>query len=509
MRRVLQGALCVGLLVIFGCGGKGGGGKTDGGGGGGGGSPDGGMTTGPAVLQHHKRASRDGVFVDPAFTKAAAAGIHLDPGFSSSIQGPTYTQPLYVPGAIGGADVLIVATEQDLVYALDAKTGAQIWKVSLGTPVPRSALPCGNIDPLGITGTPFIDAAARTIYLDAMTTPDGGTTKKHMIFALSLDDGSVRSGWPVDVGAAVPGFTSEVQNERGAVLVQGGVVYVPYGGHYGDCGNYHGWLVGVEVADPTHVVAWSTQAQGGGAWSEGGVSSDGTSLYVTTGNTFNASTWGGGDAVVRLAAGPMFSGSDADYFAPTDWPTLDAQDLDMGTHVLVDAPGITPSALLAAFGKDGNIYLLDRSNLGGIGHELSTFAAATGEITGAVTTYTLPSGTYLAFRIQGGHGTMCANGATGNMAAVKLVAGSPPTLAMAWCAKENDQSLPSMSMTDASGTDAIVWNMGAHLYGYDAVTGDELVSAGTLTKVHYFNTPIIANGHLYVAGDNQIYSFMP
>jgi outer membrane protein assembly factor BamB len=509
MRRILDGALGACLLVIWlGCGGNHGGtsdgGKTDGGG-----STDGGMTTGPAVLQHHKRASRDGVYVDPAFTKAAAAGIHALPGFSSSIQGPTYTQPLYVPGAIAGADVLIVATEQDLVYALDASTGAQIWKVSLATPVPRSALPCGNIDPLGITGTPFVDLASRTIYLDAMTTPDGGTTKKHMIYALSLDDGSVRSGWPVDVGAAVPGFMSEVQNQRGAVLVQGGVLYVPYGGHYGDCGNYHGWLVGVEVADPTHVMAWSTQAQGGGAWSEGGVSSDGTGLYVTTGNTFNATDWGGGDAVIRLAAGPTFSGSDADYFAPADWPQLDAQDLDMGTHVLIDAPGITPSALLAALGKDGNIYLLDRSNLGGIGHELSSFAAATGEITGAVTTYTLPSGTYLAFRIQGGHGAMCPNGETGNMAAVKLVAGSPPTLAMAWCATEKDQSLPSMSMTDTSGTDAIVWNMGAHVYGYDAATGAELVSAGSLSGVHYFNTPIIANGHLYVAGDDQIYAFTP
>lgn len=497
-------AACL-LVIAIGCGGKSGGRPTDGGG-----SPDGGgMASGPAVLQHHKHASRDGVFVDPAFTKAAAAGIHADPGFSSTIQGPTYAQPLFVPGAIGGADVLIVATEQDLVYALDAKTGAQIWKVSVGTPVPLSALPCGNIDPLGITGTPYLDAASRTIYLGAMTTPDGGTTKQHLIFALSLDDGSVRSGWPVDVGAAVPGFMPDVQNQRGGVLVQGGVLYVPYGGHYGDCGAYHGWLVGVELADPTHVVAWATQAEGGGAWSASGVSGDGTSLYVTTGNTFNASTWGGGDAVIRLAAGPVFSGSAADYFAPSTWPQLDAADLDMGTHALIDAPGITPSSLLAAFGKDGNIYLLDRANLGGIGHELSSFAAATGEMTGAVTTYTLPSGTYVAFRIDGGNGTMCPGGEGGNMAAVKLVAGSPPALAEAWCAKETDESLPITSMTDASGTDAIVWNMGAQLYGYDAATGDELVSTGALANVRYFNTPIIANGRLYIAADDQIYAFTP
>ena len=465
-------------------------------------------STGASVFQHHKEASRAGVYVDPAFTKAAIAGIHADPGFSAPIMGPVYTQPLFLDGALGGKDVLIVATEQNVVYALDATTGQAIWQTpALAPPVRLSDLPCGNVDPLGITGTPYVELSTRTIYLDAMTTPDGGSTKKHMIYALSLDDGSVRSGWPVDVGAKVPGFSSDVQNERGAVIVLDGVLYVPYGGHYGDCGNYHGWLVGVNVTDPSQVKAWSTAAQGGGAWSAGGVSSDGTSLYVTTGNTFNTSTWGGGDAVIRVAQGPAFSGQPADYFAPANWKTLDDQDLDMGTHAIVDAPQVTPSALVAGFGKDGYVYLLDRGNLGGVGHELSRLHAATGEITGVVTTYTTASGTYIAFRIDGGTGTSCPNGASGNMEAVKVVAGSPPTVMPVWCAQEGDQSLPITSMTDANGTDAVVWNMGAKLYAYDGETGDELFSGGSLSNVHYFNTPIIAKGRLYIAGDDQIYAF--
>jgi hypothetical protein len=465
-------------------------------------------STGISVFQHHKSSNRDGVFVDPAFTKTAAAGIHADPGFSATISGPTYTQPLFLENALGGKDVLVVATERNIVYALDAATGQVIWQTQpLATPVPLADLPCGNINPLGITGTPYVDLTARTIYLGAMTTPDGGTTKKHKIYALSLDDGSVRPGWPVDVESKVSGFTSDVQNQRGAVLVQDGILYVPYGGHYGDCGNYHGWLVGVNVADPTQVKSWSTAAQGGGAWSAGGVSGDGTSLYVTTGNTFNVTTWGGGDAVIRLAKGPQFSGANADYFAPSNWVQLDNQDLDMGTHVLVNAPGITPSSLVAGFGKDGNIYLTDHANMGGIGHELSKLAAATGEITGAVTTYTTATGTYIAFRVDGGTGTSCPNGGTGNMAAVKIVAGSPPKAQAVWCAQEGDQSLPITSMTDTTGANAIVWNMGAALYAYDAETGAELFSGGTLANVRYFNTPIIAKGHVYIAGDNQVYSF--
>jgi hypothetical protein len=464
-----------------------------------------------SVVQHHKDAARTGVFVDAALTKAAVAGMHPVPGFAAPIQGPVYTQPLFLAGALGGKDVLVIATEANIVYALDAATGTPIWQTPvLATPVPLSKLPCGNIDPLGITGTPYVDLGSRTIYFDAMTTPDGGATKKHEIYALALDDGSVRSGWPVDVETAVPGFMSTVQNERGAVLVQNGILYVPYGGHAGDCGDYHGWVVGVDVGNPSHVMAWSTVAQGGGAWAAGGVSGDGTGVYVTTGNTFNAgSAWSGGDAVIRLGAGPQFSGSADDFFAPTNWPQLDASDLDMGTHAIIDAPGITPSALLAAFGKDGNIYLIDRSNLGGIGKELSTFAAATGEITGAVTTYTTPSGTYVAFRVTGGRGMVCPNGGGGNMAAVRLVAGSPPTFTGAWCAREGDQSLPITSMTDATGANAIVWNMGAHLYGYDGETGDELFAGGSLSGVHYFNTLIVAKGVVYVPGDAQIYAFTP
>jgi len=149
------------------------------------------------VLQHHRNASRDGLYIDPLITRDSAPFLHRDLTFHAALPGPTYAQPLYVSNGPGGRAALIVATEQNLVLAIDAAGGDRLWTASLGNPVPLSSLPCGNIDPYGITGTPVIDADNRVIYLDAMTTPDGGTTKLHRIFALSLDDGSTLSGWPV------------------------------------------------------------------------------------------------------------------------------------------------------------------------------------------------------------------------------------------------------------------------------------------------------------------------
>jgi hypothetical protein len=135
--------------------------------------------------------------------------------------------------------------------------------------VARTSLPCGNIDLVGITGTPVVDAATRTMFFDAMTTPDGGATKKHLLFALSIDDGKTRPGWPSDVSMTAKfgavAFDSAVQNQRGALVIVNRTLYVSYGGHAGDCGNYRGWVVSVPIDDPTAVGAWATGTQAAGS----------------------------------------------------------------------------------------------------------------------------------------------------------------------------------------------------------------------------------------------------
>ena len=187
-----------------------------------------------------------------------------DTNFNGTIAGNVYAQPLYIEGGPGGWAMIIAVTESNNVYALDAANGSVIWQRNVGAPVPLADLPCGNISPLGITGTPVVDLASRTLFFDAMTTPDGGTTKRHLIYALNVDTGAINSGWPVDVNATAKSgstvFTSVTQNERGALAIVGTNVYVPYGGHYGDCGTYYGWLVGVPLIQPTNVMAWATPA---------------------------------------------------------------------------------------------------------------------------------------------------------------------------------------------------------------------------------------------------------
>ncbi len=324
------------------------------------------------VLEHHHHGSRDGLYVDPLFTQSAAGNLHRDLTFSALLPGPTYAQPLYVTNGARRRPTLIVATEQNMVLAIDAYDGSWIWASNLGTPVPLSQLPCGNIDPLGITGTPVVDPRNRVVYADAMTTPDGGATKLHRIFALSLDDGSVLPGWPLDLSnvsfQGIP-FDSTYQNQRGALLLHAGVLYIPYGGHAGDCGNYHGWVVAVPVDHPADATGWPTGALAGGIWAPGGVATDGTSVFAITGNTEGARTWMGGEAIVRLGPGATFSGNPADYFVPSNWQDLDAFDLDVGGSgpILVDVPGATPSQLVVALGKNGVAYLLDRNYLGGLG----------------------------------------------------------------------------------------------------------------------------------------------
>lgn len=474
------------------------------------------LSPGESVLMNHKNPSRDGLYVQPAISKTAAAGLHKLTTFTSApIQGAVYAQPLFVDGGAASRDLIIVATQANNVYALDGSTGAQVWMKNLGTPVPLASMPCGNIDPYGITGTPVIDFGARTLFVDAMTTPDAGTTKKHLIFALSIDDGTIKTGWPVDVGATVTNgaitFNNAPQSQRGALALLGGTVYVPYGGLYGDCGDYHGWIVGVSTTDPTKVTAWSTTAHAGGAWGPGGVASDGTSVYLTTGNTSSATTWGGGEGLLRFTPGAAFA--TPAYWAPSNWVTLDNGDLDLGGSgpVLLTLAGATPSALALALGKDGNAYLLDRNNLSGVGNPVASAHAASGAIITAAAVYTTATATYVAYL---GAGTMCTGAAGASLATLKIVPGAPPSFAASWCASPSSVGSPIVTTTDGHAN-AIVWMLGAEgdnlLHGYDGDTGAVVFDGGAtpIPGVHRFNAPIAAKGRLYVAADGGVVVFTP
>jgi uncharacterized repeat protein (TIGR02543 family) len=458
------------------------------------------------VTREHNNLSRDGLYIDSAFTPSAAANMTRDLNFNGTISGNVYAQPLYIENGPGGAAMVIVVTESNNIYALDAITGTVIWYRNVGAPV-TSGLPCGNISPLGITGTPVVDVASRSLFFDAMI---DGATKGHFIFSLNVDTGVTNPGWPVNVNAKATyngmTFTSSIQNERAALGLVNGVVYVPYSGHFGDCGTYHGWVVGVPINNPSSVTAWATTAVGGGIWGHGGVASDGTNMFVITGNTFNTGgTWGGGEAIIRLQAGPIFSGNPTDYWAPANWLSLDNTDTDLGGcgAVLINVPGATPSQLVLALGKDGNAYLLNRNNLGGITAPVGSANVASSVRGQAAATYRTNQGTYFVFR----------NGSS-SVSAYKITATTPPGITSAWSVSQTGQGSPWVTTTNGTNN-AIVWVAGAEgdqrLHAYNGDTGAVVYAGGgpneLMTNTRKWNTGIVARGRIYFAADNKVYAF--
>jgi PQQ enzyme-like repeat protein len=460
------------------------------------------------VIQEHKHLSRDGLYVDFAFTRAAAANLRRDLNFNGTISGSVYAQPLYIENGPGGAAMIIVATETNHVYALNATTGNVIWQRYVGAPV-TSGLPCGNINPLGITGTPVVDLASRCLFFDAMV---AGTPIKHLIFSLNVDTGAIRTGWPVNVNAkanynGLP-FISAVQNQRGALALLNGVLYVPYSGHFGDCGTYRGWVVGVPINSPATVTAWTTTAIGGGIWGHGGVASGGTNMFVVTGNTFQtAGLWGGGEAVIRLRPGPVFSGNRGDYWSPMNWLQLDNGDTDLGGcgPVLITVNGATPSQLVLALGKDGKAYLLNRNNLGGISAPVASASVATSIRGQAAATYRTTQGTYFVFRAT-----------TGAICAYRITATNPPRIVPAWSVTQNGQGSPWVTATNSTDN-VIVWaansgNGDQRLRGFHGDTGAVVYAGGgpneVMSGTSKWNTGIVARGRMYFAGANKVYAFV-
>jgi outer membrane protein assembly factor BamB len=275
---------------------------------------------------------------------AGARSFHgLHRRFARRLDGQVYGQPLIAGGRV------YVATENNSVYAFTTG-GRQVFRRNFGRPVPKGDLPCGNIDPTGITGTPAI--AGNRIY--AVTYQRAG--HKHVLVALDTSSGAARMRKRVDPPNPI------VQQERGALLVDHGRVYVPYGGLDGDCGPYHGYLVSVTTRGGGRRT-FRTPSGEAGIWSPGGESEerDG-SLLATTGNG-SGPGFGLANSVVRLS--PTLSRRG--FWAPADWADLSGSDTDVGSISPLPLPG----GGVFQSGKNGVGYVLG-PRLGGVGRELSS-----------------------------------------------------------------------------------------------------------------------------------------
>ena len=294
---------------------------------------------------YHRDAARTGVA--PAQPAAGALSIawrrHLD--------GAVYGQPL----AIGG--LVIAATEGNTVYGLDRATGKVRWHVHLGTPVPLSALPCGDIDPLGITGTTVYDPATRMVYAVGET-----TGFHHVLAGIAVPTGKLVFRREVPAPDGHPRY----DQQRAALLLNRGRVYVAFGGLFGDCGPYQGSISGVPVSGRGPIVSYKVPtAREAGMWAAGGpvAGPDGT-VYVSAGN--GAATrppYDGSDSVTALTPALRRTG----IFAPTTWPADNAADLDLGST----SPGLLGNGMILAVGKSGTGYLLNSRHLTGVGSQVA------------------------------------------------------------------------------------------------------------------------------------------
>lgn len=385
---------------------------------------------------------------------------------SPPLDGKVYAQPLVV-----GATVY-VATEADTVYALDAATGAVRWSRHLGAPVAGSSLPCGNIDPSGITGTPVVDAASATLWVVTFSAPG-----RHTLWALDTSNGAVRSSRPADP----PGSDPLAEQQRAALTLDAGRVYVSYGGLFGDCSDYHGWVVGLPTSGSGPDVYFETPtARQGGIWAPPGpaVSADG-SLYVATGNGTPATAVDDANSVLRLSPSLQVESR----FAPTDFAHLSENDVDLGST----SPALLGGGLVFEVGKAGVGYLLDASRLGGVGGQLASARVCSGGFGGDAV-----DADVVVFS--------CFDSLT----AIKVTpaaGGGHPGLAVAWQATGISPGPPVV----AGG---VVWTVdrGGALVGVSEKTGAARYRV-PLTTAGSFPTLAAVGARLYVATGSAVSAF--
>jgi len=298
---------------------------------------------GASWLTYHADNTRSGNEPLTNFTSVALRwkSPHLD--------GQVYAEPLVFGNSV------FVATENNSVYAINASAGTVIWRQNLGAPVQGSALPCGDVSPSGITGTPVIDPSSRLIYAVAFLNPP-----HYVLFALGVDDGRIQFQRQVDP----QGMDPTVQQQRAALSLANGYVYIPFGGLYGDCGDYHGWVVGISASGGGGTLAYQVPtSREGGIWATSGAAIDSSGdLYVATGNGDSSTVFDHGDSVIELS--PTLR--ELSFFAPTNWVELNVADTDLGSA----GPIFVGGHMLFQIGKEGIGYLLNAGALGGIGGQL-------------------------------------------------------------------------------------------------------------------------------------------
>jgi N-acetylneuraminic acid mutarotase len=470
-----------------------------------------------------------------------------------------YAQPLVATNVSilgrGTHNLVIAVTVNDAVYAFDADdpmVSAPYWTNSFIHP--PDIVPPNNADEsaigacggnyldfsgnIGIVGTPVIDPDSGTIYLVARTKEFGGNFVQRL-HALDLATGQDRSNSPVVITATYPGtgsgsaggviaFDPVRQNQRPALVLANGVVYISWSAHC-DNGPYHGWVIGYNAATLQQAAVWNDTPNGseGGIWMSGqGPSADGSgNIYLTTGN----GTVGGanyGESFLKLA--PTNSGTRmnvASYFIPFNWSSLNSADLDLGTSGLLLVPG---TSLAVSGGKSGTLYVVDRDNMGGVSNGntniIQSWTPAAGEIHSGPVWWTGPNGSYMYVWPDSGNRLrqyQFTNGLFNSTAFAQSAtvggAGSPGGILSLSANGTNAGSgiLWAVVNTRSSANQAVVAGT-LHAYNAQDVSSElwnsDILPRDALGNLAKFVPPTVANGKVYMATFSRrlnVYSLLP
>ena len=309
------------------------------------------LTPSPTSTKTIPQSSTDWTTYHHDNTRAGYAAHMIDPqhftaSWNTKLDGAVYGEPLVVGGHV------LVATENDTLYALNAQTGQIMWHTNVGTPVAQADLPCGNIFPLGITGTPVYDPATGLVFAVAEITGPA-----HILVGLDAMTGQVK----VRRIADPQGIEIAPHQQRAALALSNNMIYIAYGGLAGDCGNYHGWVVGSQTNGSGPLLTYEVPTpREGGIWAASGPAIDATGhIFVAVGNgETTQGNWDHTDSILRLSSKLKLE----DGFAPRNWQQENAQDADLGSM----GPLLLPNNFVFADGKSGLGYLLHANALGGM-----------------------------------------------------------------------------------------------------------------------------------------------
>jgi hypothetical protein len=505
-----------------------------------------GVTDLDGVFTYHNDLSRDGVNTQEyALTPALVNTSSFGKLFSCNADGAIYAQPLWVANVmgIGGGNhnVIIAATMRDSVYAFDADASPcyTYWQKTL---IPAGETYGNDADvntqdiypDIGILGTPVIDSG--TIYLVTKTKTTNGGTYHQRLHALKLTDGSEQSGSPVEIDSSVTvagncegggsvAFNTVKENQRPGLALVNGNVYITWASH-GDNDPYHGWILGYSAANLAPAGVFNTSPNAAenlsycraGIWMSGGAPAAAAdsinntiSLYVLTGNGIWDGTTAFGDSVLKFnTAGGLGL---TDWFTPYNQLSLDGNDNDVGSGgaaVLVDNGGAHPNLLIGG-GKQGVLYVLDRTSLGHNHPSDNNQIVQTLAVTGSTfstpafwqnTLFHFGSGTSgKAYALDVSTSTFNASwtsqtGASFNFpGATPSVSSNGSSNGIVWAidssnygTRDNKSSSAGPAVLHAFAAS----NLGTELWNSGMVAGD---AAGNAVK---FTVPTVANGKVYI-----------